>query len=76
MQVAPFILKIRYMLFLANNAVSLFRRLIIIFPHMYELSQLRQSLCHQFKIFPDRALQFLTSFVYVAVIIIQILYII
>ena len=30
---------------------------------MYELSQLRQSLCHQFKIFPDRALQFLTSYV-------------
>ena len=41
---------------------------------MYELSQLRQSLCHQFKIFPNRALQFLTSYVCIAVIIIQILY--
>ena len=31
MHVAPFILKIRYMLFLTNNAVSLFRHLIIYF---------------------------------------------
>ena len=31
MHVAPFIFKIRYMLFLKNNAVSLFRHLIIIF---------------------------------------------
>ena len=31
MHVAPSIFKIRYMLFLKNNAVSLFRHLIIIF---------------------------------------------
>ena len=32
MHVRPFIFKIRYMLFLKNNAVFLFRHLIIIFP--------------------------------------------